>query len=310
MPRIAANADDWAATRVGIFFPANNNTPEDGNLTGQCVTLLKWFFAEMTSVPSPFTARGDARYVGKRLVAEGLADEVPYSERRRGDVITNEYGTYGHIYLQLSGGRIFEENANVGGAARRVLKDGTVVYAARIGSDAESFRRDVHVYRLRSYKEEGSGQMVIQNADNWYSRCNKTHVQIRGRELSREVFNSFVGSEFLRFVEACSDDPEADAVQNWQTVGKIAVTDNWQKQIGDLLATVQSLGSRPSAEELKVAKDQAEAFRSQVESANAAAKAAEEKAAALEVEHIAAQEAGNAFTRWIGEQINKILGKK
>lgn len=158
MPRIVNNADDWAATRQGIFFPAHNNTPVDGNLTGQCVTLLKWFFAEMTDVPSPFAARGDARYVGKNLVAQGLAVEVPFADRRRGDVITNEYGVYGHIYLQLSGGRVFEENANVGGAARRTISEGGeswYVYASRIGSEAEAFRRDVHVYRIKSYNEGG-----------------------------------------------------------------------------------------------------------------------------------------------------------
>jgi hypothetical protein len=38
MPQVASNADDYAATRVNIFFPGVNPTL-DGNLTGQCVTL-------------------------------------------------------------------------------------------------------------------------------------------------------------------------------------------------------------------------------------------------------------------------------
>jgi len=309
MPRIAANADDYAAPRVGIFFPANNNTSADGNLTGQCVTLIKWFMAEMSDVPSPFAARGDARYVGKRLVAEGLADEVPYSQRKRGDIITNEYGTYGHIYVQLSGGRVFEENANAGGAARRVLKDGTVVYAARIGSENESFRRDVHVYRLRSYKEQGSDQMIIQDADNWYGRCNKTHWLTRNRELGRDVFKQFVGMEFLTFVEICSDDPEADLVQRYQQVGATAVNDKWDQQIYNLQDAVNALKSRPSAEELQAVKDQAASLTSQLESAKKAGEEAQKRATELEAEHIEAQKAGNAFTQWIGEQISKIFKK-
>lgn len=153
---VAANADDYTNGRVGIFFPANGETPEDGDLTGQCVTLLKWFFAEMCNgFPSPFAARGDARYVGKRLVAQGLAVEVPYDQRKRGDVVCYEYGTYGHIALQLSGGRVFEENVGIG-AARRVLSDGTVVYASRIGDENETWRHDQHVYRLKSYIEGGA----------------------------------------------------------------------------------------------------------------------------------------------------------
>jgi hypothetical protein len=157
---VAVNADIYAQERVGLMFPANGETPEDGDLTGQCVTLLKWFFAEMcANFPGPFSARGDARYVGKRLVAQGLAEEIPYDQRRRGDVICYEYGIYGHIALQLSGGRVFEENVNIGGVARRVLADGTVVYASRIGSETETWRHDQHVYRLKSYKEEGEEPM-------------------------------------------------------------------------------------------------------------------------------------------------------
>jgi hypothetical protein len=150
---VAANADDYAASRVNIFFPANNNTPADGNLTGQCVTLVKWFLAEMCDgFPSPFAARGDARYVGKNLVAAGLAVEVPYDQRRRGDIICLEYGQYGHIYVQLSGGRVFEENVNWPGTTRRLV-DGDYVYSSRIGNDSESWRHDFHAYRLKSYNE-------------------------------------------------------------------------------------------------------------------------------------------------------------
>ena len=118
MPRLADNAEAYASTRIGIFFPAHNQTPADGNLTGQCVTLNKWFLAEMTDVPYPFNARGDARYVGQTLVAQGHATKVPYSERRRGDFAVFEYGQYGHIGVLLDQDRIFEQNVNVGGVAR------------------------------------------------------------------------------------------------------------------------------------------------------------------------------------------------
>lgn len=159
---VAANADDYTKGRLNIFFTANGQTSADGDLTGQCVTLIKWFMQEMANVPNPFAARGDARYVGQNLVAQGLADEVPYAQRKRGDIVCYEYGTYGHISVQLSGGRVLEENVNFGGVARRVLSDGTVVYASRIGNETEAFRQNPHVYRLKSYKEGGS-EMITDN---------------------------------------------------------------------------------------------------------------------------------------------------
>lgn len=152
---IANNADDYALPRQNIFFPANNQTPIDGNLTGQCVTLVKWFMAEMTTVPLPFSARGDARYVGKTLVKQGHAVEVPYSDRKRGDLICYEYGTYGHIAVQLSNGAIFESNVNWPGVASKIV-DGARVYASRIGKESESWRHDQHVYRIKSYSEKGA----------------------------------------------------------------------------------------------------------------------------------------------------------
>lgn len=98
-------------------------------------------------------------------------------------------------------------------------------------------------------------EMIIGDGDNWYSRCNKTHLQIRGRELSRDVFNSFVGQDFLHFVEACSDDPEADAALNAQIVGRQAVSNDWVGQIStlqsQLKAAQSALQNKPTVEVIK-----------------------------------------------------------
>lgn len=309
MPQIAVDADAYAATRVGIFFPAHNQTPADGNLTGQCVTLIKWFLAEMTNVPAPFSARGDARYVGDTLVRQGHAVEVPYEQRRRGDIAVYKYGTYGHINLILSNDRVLEQNVNAGGAARKFV-DGAYVYASRIGSLGESWRPvRPNIYRVNSYVEKGAGEMIIQNADNWFGRCAKTHWLIRGKELSRDTFNAFVGKDFLTFVEACSDDPEADQVQGWQELGKIATRDNWQGQIVSLQNAVNELNTRPTKEQLTELQTKVAEFEKQVSSANDKAAAAEAKSAKLELESIEATKTGNSFLLWIGQQLNKLMGK-
>lgn len=218
---VAANADDYTVGRLNIFFPAHNNTPLDGNLTGQCVTLVKWFMAEMTSVPSPFSARGHARYVGKTLVAQGYAVEVPYSQRRRGDIICYEYGEYGHIAVQLSGGRVFEQNVNLGGVQRKLV-DGAWVYASRIGSENEAWRKDQHVYRIKSYNEGGIDMEI------GYDTANQIHQDLTGGDWGRAswevnakgknfaetyslVQNSQARKDYLVYIQSLKDKPTGNA---------------------------------------------------------------------------------------------------
>lgn len=217
MPQVANNADDYAATRTGIFFTANNQTPADGNLTGQCVTLVKWFMAEMSAVPNPFAARGDARYVGKRLVAEGLADEIPYDQRRRGDIVCLEYGIYGHIYIQLSGNRVFEENVNIGGVARKIV-DGDYVYASRIGSDTEAWRHDMHVYRLKSYNESGGN--IPMTDENFVTAF---FIDLFGTGPTKEQLKTYVGRPFNEvYNELRNAPPHQEYIKYIQAV----ITDN------------------------------------------------------------------------------------
>lgn len=65
---------------------------------------------------------------------------------------------------------------------------------------------------------------IITNSDSWYSRCNDTHTRIRGRTLDRNTFKSYVGKDFLKFVEDCSDNPEADAQYKYSVIGRQAST--------------------------------------------------------------------------------------
>lgn len=149
MAQVATNADLYAEPRQNAFFKTIYPS-----LEGQCVTLVKCFMEDMTSVPNPHAARGDAKLVGKTLVAQGHAVEVPFSERKRGDLICYEYGEYGHIAVQLSGGRVFEQNVNLGGVQSKIV-DGQRVYASRIGSENEAWRvgKNPHAYRIKTYSE-------------------------------------------------------------------------------------------------------------------------------------------------------------
>lgn len=152
MARISANADTYANDRLNVFFPGI--VP---SLDGQCVSLVKGFMQDMTEVPNPQAARGDARYVGHTLVNQGHAKEVAFADRRRGDIVTYESGVYGHIGIILSRNRTFEQNVNLSGVSRKLIKDGNeswYVYASRIGSMSEAWRKDIHIYRINTYTED------------------------------------------------------------------------------------------------------------------------------------------------------------
>jgi len=210
---VANNADDYAAGRQNIFFTAHNNTSADGNLTGQCVTLLKWFFQDMCNgFPSPFAARGDARYVGQTLVAQGLADEVPWDQRRRGDMVCYEFGTYGHIASVLSGGRVFEENVNWSGVARKLV-DGAYVYASRIGREDETWRvgKNPHIYRLKSYNETGDDMSTI---GDYEARILIKHIYGYTDELDIEsAIPALVGGESNTVIRRMDSTETAAAYQ-------------------------------------------------------------------------------------------------
>nr|DAP05184.1 MAG TPA: CHAP domain protein [Caudoviricetes sp.] len=148
------NADEYAAKRLGIFFPGSSNgTMDDGDLTGQCVSLVKWFGAEMCDLPNPGAARGNAKDFGNTLVNQGLAYEVAPNQRQQGDLVVwpLDGGGYGHIGVLLSGDRVFEQNVALPGSSTRVVA-GNTVYSSRIDPFHANWRRGgVRVYRMRNY---------------------------------------------------------------------------------------------------------------------------------------------------------------
>ena len=136
----------------------------------------------------------------------------------------------------------------------------------------------------RVIKKKENNMAIIQNAENWFGRCNDTHWRILGRELARSDFNSFVGQDFLKFVEVCTSGQEATNVQNWQNVGRIAVTDNWQGQIHTLVAQVNELQGRPTQAQLDEAIQKANNIAKSMDEARKVAEKAEAKAAEVAAE--------------------------
>lgn len=203
---VANNADDYANPRLNQFFPGV--VP---SLDGQCVSLVKWFLQEMTNVPNPQAARGDARYVGKTLVNQGHAIEVPFDQRRRGDIITYEYGVYGHIGVVLSGNRTFEQNVNWAGVASKIV-DGSRVYASRIGSIGESWRHDMHIYRIKTYREDEMAEKITEDTSKIIQHGIIARNGLRGRGYSLDGSTGlpWVGGDLTnKFISDVFSSPEA-----------------------------------------------------------------------------------------------------
>lgn len=189
---VDANADHYAIKRLNIFFPADtNNTGQDGNLTGQCVSLVKWFLSEMTNVPAPFIARGHAKDFGDQLVREGHAYIVP--SPKRGDIVVwkQDGGGYGHIGVMTSG-NVFEENVHVPGVASRVV-DGVTVCASRLGSLNEGFRRGAPTfYRVKSYIENVAPAPPPAPAPDYTPAIKQVYREILEREADANGLNHYV----------------------------------------------------------------------------------------------------------------------
>lgn len=245
-------------------------------------------------------------------------------------VNTNPTAYFGGMYVVIAGDSghrhyLGHHSAVHVGLNQRVSEG---QHIANVGSTGQATGPHVHWEVTRNgaavnpatiaNKSQGSnGLMIIQNAENWYQRCNKTHLLIRGRELARSTFNAYVGRDFLHFVEACSDDPEADRVQTWQNVGRIAVQDNWQNQIYTLQDQVKALNKRPTEAQVATLNKQVDTLSKSAQEATTEAKKQAEiaKAASDKVEKItqetaqAKKEADNFLTALLNS-IRNMFGNK
>jgi len=128
---------------------------------------------------------------------------------------------------------------------------------------------------------------MIPDQDNYYWRWGQKAAQdIRGRQLSRAEFSKYIaGQTGTRALEILSDDPEADRVREWQNVGKVAVTDNWQGQIYGLIDQVK----------------QRDKLIAEINKKAELTDALQKKVDALQAEQAQDQATGNAIMRFIGK---------
>lgn len=264
MARTKAEIRAFLNAQVGSIpqHPAPYNTGAN-NLSGQCVTLIK-VLMDFLGVPNPYAARGNAKDVGDTLLRQGIA--------RGGSgwlnvVVNRDMGyiggvRYGHIWIDLANEANFESNGN---------------RALHTTKNTRPIQQGQQIINLDNYIKEENPVAIIQNADNWWWRLNKLHLQVLGRPWgNRAELAWWAGKDTLTFIEQISDSKEADNALNWQTVGEVAVRDKWDQQIYDLQA---ALKGKVSAADLEAAQKTASDLGAALEQAkiDAAAKVEERK---------------------------------
>jgi len=219
------NISEWYPTVAG------RRVNSAGGILGECVALVQKYANEVLGVSGApvFPVASAKDMVGSRPDAFNWVPNTPTGVPPYGSIVVfngRVGGGYGHTGVAIEGSdvnqvRVIQQNDPYGsGASIKTYPytnvSGWLVPKNNAGTPA------------------GSGEDMINQGANEYARANKLHLQVRGRPLEKSVFDQFVGSSWLHFIEVLSDDKEAD---NWQEngkVGAIARRDRWDLQIYSL----------------------------------------------------------------------------
>lgn len=289
MAKTKAEIRAFLDSKVGTIVPH----PGYPDLNGQCVTLTKALM-EFLGVPNPYAARGNAIDAGDTYIRQGLGTS---GKGWLTIVVNRDMGYiggvhYGHIWIDLQGEANYESN----------------------GARA--------LYTTKNTRPITQGQQFI-NFDQWVAGGN----EIMNDEDAKELYRAILHRE-----------PENDSVwRGW--VGR-----PYREAARVFRASTEWLGQNHAIVFFNDREKQLAAAQSALSTANkqlqdalandatdkAAIEAAQKQAAdALknlelvtkdfndvkkklddaEAEKANAEKTGNAFLRWLGEQLNKILGK-
>lgn len=116
------------------------------------------------------------------------------------------------------------------------------------------YKNGVYVYPEnyvnQSFIKKGETNVaVVQDAENWYARLNKLHMQILNAPLGRDTFKQLVGWDTLKVIELFSDHsaaPGVQAAQEWGVANrtiveaKIAELNKQNEEKNKLIADLQA----------------------------------------------------------------------
>lgn len=284
MARTKQEVRDYLNTLIGLMV-----NEKCGIYNGQCVSLIKALL-EFLGAPNPYAGRGNATDVGDTLIRQGLAKNSAgwlnvCVNHDMGRIFENGvWNNYGHIWLDLSGEMNFEQNGN---KALRTTKNTRPISQAQ------------QIVNLDQY--------IIEEDDEMVNTTDEAAELIRGvfkREPSTDEINSMLGRDWKERIVYLRTSQAGQ-----QVAAMVNTFPQLSKQASDLNTQVVQLNQMLKDLQDRPTKQQLEAAIKLAEDAQKASDALVAKNKELEDEKAAAEKTGNAFTRWLGEQLNKILGK-
>lgn len=289
MARTKAEIRAFLDGQVGRIAPH----PGYPSLNGQCVTLTKALM-EFLGVPNPYAARGNAIDAGDTYIRQGLGTP---GKGWLTIVVNRDMGYiggvhYGHIWIDLQGEANYEAN----------------------GARA--------LYTTKNTRPISQGQQFV-NFDKWVAGGNDIMNDEDAKELWRailhrependSVWRGWVGKPYRDAAKAFRRSPE------WLGQNHaIVFFGDREKQLANAAAALASANQRLQDALNNDASDKAAIAAAQKQAADALknleAVTAEfndvkKKLDEAQADKEQAEKTGNAFLRWLGEQLNKILGK-
>jgi len=296
-----------------------------GIYNGQCVSLIKALL-EFLGAPNPYAGRGNARDVGDTLVRQGLAKASTgwlnvCVNRDMGRIFENGvWNNYGHIWLDLAGEMNFEQNGN---KALRTTKNTRPVsqaqqivnldqYIIEEGAMANPNNGDVDNILGELWGRKPNPEDYGYTQQNWhdfiYNALGAYPWKNRMADYADAVKKRAGFENALGIAEARSANFQriCDRLSIQRQPNEEATTDQIIARLDQLFAATTSI---PDLQK-QIAELSLRPTQKQLDDLKKAADDANAKAQALEQEKAEDEKTGNAFLRWLGDQLNKVLGKK
>ncbi len=301
MARTKAEIRAFLDGQVGKIAPH----PGYPSLNGQCVTLTKALM-EFLGVPNPYAARGDAINAGDTYIRQGLGTA---GKGWLTIVVNRDMGYiggvhYGHIWIDVQGEANYEAN---GARALYTTKNTRPISQGQqfvnfdkwVKEDNPMSVTDLGIARILSFGilgrngSNGKGNALDGDYD---ADLNKNHV---GQETNGKVWQFYQSAEGLQWKN--------------ETLPRLIKADEWAKALEKQLATATENLNKLNQQIADLSKRPTQAQLDELVKSAAEAKA-QADAAKAELDKLAKEKAedektGNAFLRWLGDQLNKILGK-
>jgi len=301
--------------KTDAFVAQYNNThiDEDGYYGAQCWDVVARYAREKYGCPSFPTVTGGAaglftnthgtilQYFDRVANNPNDANQIPPD----GAIIvwsTQWSSPYGHTALKVSGGvgqnmTVFEQNGNnPGGNAYTKSRNysGVIGWLVPKNQGATMSTTDLSIARILAHGILGR---LNAHSGAFDQDLNQYHV---GRETNAKIHEFFNSAEGTQWRDVTLPRLQSQAAQAGTLGQQLSEANGTIQKMNTQIAELAKRPTQSQLDELKKTAEDAvkKAMDAQVEL---------EKIAAAQAE---AQRAGNAFTRWIGEIINKIAGAK